>query len=172
MEIRFLTSDDAGEWKRLRLEALQGDPEAFSASLEEYQSLSLKEVKRRLWPNEEAFVVGAFEGSRLIGVAGFYREKGPKSCHKGRIWGVYVTPGWRGKGIGRRMMQMLVQRGGTIAGVEQVLVSVAATQDAAVGLYRSLGFRAFGREPRALRIGDRFIDEEYLVLRLNKDGHG
>ena len=48
MEIRYLTTDDAGEWLRLRLDALQGDPEAFSASLEEYQSLSLEEVRKRL----------------------------------------------------------------------------------------------------------------------------
>jgi len=37
-------------------------------------------------------------------------------------------------------------------------------------LYCELGFEIFGCEPRALRIGDRFIDEQYLVLHLKKDG--
>jgi ribosomal protein S18 acetylase RimI-like enzyme len=44
------------------------------------------------------------------------------------------------------------------------LLSVAATETAAIVLYRSLGFQLFGCKPRALRVGDRFIDEEYLVI--------
>jgi ribosomal protein S18 acetylase RimI-like enzyme len=164
MEIRFLNTDDAGEWLRLRLEALKHDPEAFSASLEEYESLSVEEVKRRLWSSADAFVVGATEGGRLIGMAGFYREQGLKTRHKGRVWGVYVSPAVRGQGIGRGMMQKLLERGTKVAGVEQILISVTSTQAAAVNLYRSLGFEPFGREPRALRVGGRFIDEEYLAM--------
>jgi ribosomal protein S18 acetylase RimI-like enzyme len=164
VEIRFLTPDDAGEWKRLRVEALECDPEAFSASLEEYRSLSVDEVKQRLWSAGDSLVVGAFHQERLLGMAGFYREKGPKTRHKGRVWGVYVTPEARGKRVGRRMMETLLERCAGIDGIEQILLSVATTQVAAVSLYRSLGFEPFGREPRALKIGHRFIDEEYMVL--------
>ena len=167
MEIRFLTPDDAGEWLRLRVEALEGDPEAFSASLEEYRSLSIDEVKKRLWPDKDAFVVGAFEGGSMVGMAGFFREKGPKSRHKGRIWGVYVSPTARSAGVGRRMMRALLDRVMAIDGVEQVLLSVSTTQLSAIRLYRSLGFESFGREPRALRIGDRYVDEEYMILPVN-----
>jgi len=55
-------------------------------------------------------------------------------------------------------------------GSEQVLLSVATTQTAAARLYRSLGFESFGCEPKALKIGDRFVDEEYMVLRLRQSG--
>src|SRR5215467_12210533 len=123
MEIRFLNTDDAGEWLRLRLEALKHDPSAFSASLEEYDSLSVEEVKRRLWSSADAFVVGATEAGQLIGIAGFYREQGAKTRHKGRVWGVYVSPAARGKGVGRGMMQKLLERGAKVSGVEQILIS-------------------------------------------------
>ena len=43
--------------------------------------------------------------------------------------------------------------------------SLAATQQAAMRFYRSLGFESFGREPRALKIGERYVDEEYMILR-------
>jgi ribosomal protein S18 acetylase RimI-like enzyme len=166
MEIRLLTGDDASEYWRLRLEALEGDPEAFSSSPEEHKALSMDEVKRRLGASGEDFIVaGGFEDGRLIGTAGFFREKGPKVRHKGRIWGVYVTPRHRGAGVGRKIVSLALERGWAIEGVEQVLLSVAATQTAAAKLYRTLGFEAFGREPRALKIGDRFIDEEYFILR-------
>ncbi|MGA7753634.1 MAG: GNAT family N-acetyltransferase [Candidatus Sulfotelmatobacter sp.] len=168
MEFRFLSAQDAGEWWRLRLEALEGDPEAFSSSAEDHRSLSVRDVESRLGDGTtDSFVAGAFDADRLAGMAGFVREKGLKTRHKGRIWGVYVTPGRRGRGVGRKMLQMLLDRGATLGGIEMVLISVAATQESAAGLYRSLGFELFGTEPRALLVGGQYIDEQYMVLRLN-----
>jgi len=168
MEIRFLTPDDAGGWLGLRLEALQRDPEAFSASFEEYQALPIEEVKRRLWSSTDSFVAGAFEGNRLVGMAGFYREQGLKTRHKGRVWGVYVTRTMRGQGVGRKLMLRLLKRALEMGEVKQVLLSVTGTQQAAVALYRSLGFEIFGTEPEALNVGGRLIDEHYLTLRLDR----
>ena len=98
-EVRVLTPEDASEWLTLRLEALEEAPQAFSASLEEYQSLSLDEVKKRLWSTPDAMVVGAFDNGKMTGMAGFFRERGAKSRHKGRVWGVYVTSSQRNRGL-------------------------------------------------------------------------
>jgi ribosomal protein S18 acetylase RimI-like enzyme len=168
MHIRFLTAEHANEWSRLRLEALKGDPEAFSSSVEEHHALAPGEIKRRLGSSaEDSFVVGAFEDDRLVGIAGFFREKGPKTRHKGRIWGVYVTPEHRGRGVARQMFRKILERAERIEGVEQILISVTTTQTAAAKLYRSLGFETFGTESRALKIGDHYIDEDYMILDIN-----
>ncbi|MFY9951539.1 MAG: hypothetical protein WAK27_22750, partial [Candidatus Sulfotelmatobacter sp.] len=52
--------------------------------------------------------------------------------------------------------------------IEQIMLSVATTQNAAVSLYRSLGFEPFGCERRALKIGDQYVDEEHMVLFIHK----
>ena len=65
-------------------------------------------------------------------------------------------------------MERLLKRGRTVTGVEQILISATSTQTAAIRLYRSLGFEPFGREPRALRVGESFIDEEYMLMKLDK----
>jgi len=167
MEIRILTADDAGEFRRLRLEALERDAEAFGSSAEEHRALSMDEIKARLAPDPaEHFVMGAFADGQLGGTAGFFRERPVKQRHKGRIWGVYVTPGMRGAGAGRRLLQAVLERAAAIEGLEQIALSVSTTQDAAMTLYRSLGFESFGCERRSLKIGDRYFDEEYMVLRL------
>jgi len=171
MEIRFLNADDAPEWSRLRLESLRNDPTAFSSSEEDDRARSLDEIKRRLGSaSADSFVVGAFENGRLVGMAGFHRETGLKSRHKGRVWGVYVTSASRGTGLGRKILETLLQRAATIDGMEQILISVTTTQVAATALYRSLGFVPFGCELKALKIDGQFIDEEHMAMVVKHPG--
>ena len=167
MEIRFLTSADSDEWSRLRLQALHGDPEAFSSSVEEHQALTRAEIDRRVGSeHSDSFVAGAFDQNRLIGMAGFFRVKGPKLRHKGMIWGVYVDPAWRGQGLGRKLLETVLDRAKAVAGIERLLISVTSSQTVAARLYRSLGFERFGLEPRAVKVGARWLDEEYMFRAL------
>jgi len=39
-------------------------------------------------------------------------------------------------------------------------------QEAARSLYLSLGFTTYGVEPRGLKVGERYFDDENMVLRL------
>jgi ribosomal protein S18 acetylase RimI-like enzyme len=169
MEIRFLTAEDASAYWRVRLEALEREADAFTASAEEHRALSVDDVAARLCSDPgDNFVVGAFAGERLVGSAGFYREKGIKVRHKGHIWGVYVSSEARGQGAGRRMLCSLLERAGSLEGIEQIMLAVGTTQAAAGSLYRSLGFESFGCERRALKIGNRYVDEEQMVLWLSR----
>lgn len=116
----------------------------------------------------ENFIVGLFEHGELAGMAGFYRQKHTKFRHKGAIWGVYVRPESRGKGAAKAMLIELIRCAKKIPGLEQILLVVAATQDKARKLYESLGFRKYGMEPRSLKIGDEYVDDELMVLYLER----
>jgi len=167
VEIRALTADDVELYWHCRLEALEREPEAFSSSVEDHLKLSRDEIRRRLTADPaNNFVCGVFVDGKLLGTAGFARETQPKSRHKGRIWGVYLCAELRRQGIGRRMVRAVVERAAKVEGVEQIVLSVTTTQAAAIASYRSLGFVSFGVEPKALKIGDRYIDEVYMALQL------
>jgi len=167
VEIRVLTERDASDYWNLRLEALEREPESFAESAEEHRATSIELAATRLrWEDNANLVMGAFLAGELVGMAGFFREKHLKTRHRGRIWGVYVRANCRGQGIGRALLLALLERIKTMPGLVQVSLTVSSRQVAAKTLYRSLGFESFGIEPASLKIGDRYFDEEHIVLRL------
>jgi ribosomal protein S18 acetylase RimI-like enzyme len=159
--IRQLVAADAATFRDIRLEGLRTAPEAFGSSYEAEAGMSDAEIAK--WIGN-GYIAGARIDGKLIGVAGFFVESGAKSAHRGRIWGVYVRPAARGRGVAGALLEHLIAHARPL--VEQVHLSVVTENAAAVALYRRLGFTTYGTEPRALRIGERYFDEYLMVLRL------
>ncbi|MBT7648809.1 MAG: GNAT family N-acetyltransferase, partial [Rhodospirillaceae bacterium] len=141
-----------------RLEALEGHLESFGARLEDESSKALDEVGQRL---DRSAVFGVFDGDVLAGVAGWYAMPGAKQAHRGALWGMYVRPGHRHRGIGKMLVDQVIDDAtGT---VEQMHLSVVVGNTAAMGLYKSTGFTSYGVEPHAAKIGDTYVDEVLMV---------
>jgi ribosomal protein S18 acetylase RimI-like enzyme len=164
MEIRRLTETDAESYRKLRLEALQREPHAFTESPAEHVVLTLEAIKKRLGSSDDNFVLGGFMDGQLIATAGFFRRHGEKIDHRGEIWGVYVSDECRGKGLGRTLLRELIRLIQLLPGIEQVALGVSTSNAGAKRLYESLGFEVYGCEKRALKIGETYIDEELMVL--------
>ncbi|MFZ5817629.1 MAG: GNAT family N-acetyltransferase [Bacillota bacterium] len=164
VEIRRLEPGDWEGYRSLRLEALHLAPEAFLADLEDEVTRPPEHWRSGLAPDPDRLVLGAFLEGRLVGMGGLRREKPKKIRHKAGIWGVYVSPVARGLGLGRRLMERLIAEAREMEGLLQVTLTVAGPNQTARDLYLSLGFRVYGTEPRAVREGDRFLDDDLMVL--------
>jgi len=165
MSVRKLTESDAEALWRLRLHALETDPVSFAESPEELKRTTAEEYAPRLGSGgAENFVIGAFDGEELVGMTGFYRDALLKRRHIGHVWGVFVSPSARGKGVGRVMLMEVIKSARAIPGIRCIRLMVAVTQEAARHLYKKAGFRVFGTEPQSLKIGEHFVDENHMTL--------
>ncbi|MDO8064848.1 GNAT family N-acetyltransferase [Janthinobacterium sp. SUN206] len=162
--IRLLTQADTAAFCALRLRAILDSPSSFSSSREDELARTPEEHVQRIadGPLHRAF--GAFDGERLVGFAGLRRESMRQLSHKALLWGVFVDVAQRGKGVARRLVNACIAQAEADPAVMQVHLSVNAENNAALGLYESLGFIAYGTEPRSMRVGELFYDEHHLAL--------
>jgi RimJ/RimL family protein N-acetyltransferase len=166
MQIRRLTPADASIFQALRLAALQDMPSAFGSSYEEEKDFAASTIEGRLAVKPDRGPFGAFENEELVGLVALGRENMRKLAHKALIWGMYVKPEARGKGIARALLQEALSLARSVPEVRQVNLCVNASNEVAIRLYESAGFEAFGREPGAMFINGQLHDEVHMYLRL------
>ncbi len=160
--IRRLEPSDAQAYRDLRLEALAASPEAFGSSHEEEAPLPLETIRARISATSPNAIFGAFTGDRLVGMAGFAVHERAKASHKGLMWGVYVQADRRGLGLGKRLVEQVIDHASRH--VIMLEAAVGTTNESARRTYHALGFRPYGIERKALRVGDVFYDEELLFI--------
>lgn len=166
--LRLLTPDDAPAYAALRREMLVDTPWAFLRSLDDDFAVHADAVAAKLREHENriAAAVDEDDPSRLLASAGVVRLDPKKTRHRALIWGVYVTPKARGKGLGRAVMNLAIDTARTWPGVECIWLSVSDRTRAARALYESLGFVTWGTEPDAIRIGGESAAEHHMHLRV------
>jgi ribosomal protein S18 acetylase RimI-like enzyme len=166
-EIRALSHHtDVEEFVRLRSQSFRRAPLSFAQDpdLEIDVAATREEWARTL--GRDHFILGYFVGAQLAGIVGFSRCIPAKRSHRGFVWGFYVDAAFQGRGIGRRLMEALIERAAQIEGLEKIYLTVSDHATAALALYHKLGFTEFGREPDAARTGDIRMAEIYLSLSL------
>jgi RimJ/RimL family protein N-acetyltransferase len=163
IEIRPLAPRDAESYREIRLEALRNSPEAFGSNFEFEAAQPLAWFEHRL---ASSGVFGAFRDGALLGIAGFFIQQEPKKAHKATLWGMYVRPQARGSGIGRRLVETVIDA--ARARAELIQLAVVSENEAARRLYSALGFSQYGLEKNALKQDGRYHDEVLMALPLER----
>jgi ribosomal protein S18 acetylase RimI-like enzyme/catechol 2,3-dioxygenase-like lactoylglutathione lyase family enzyme len=152
--VRRLVPDDAAPYRTLMLDAYARHPDAFTSTVVERAAQPLAWWQARLADRMDAgdVVFGAFVDGQLTGAAGLSVETRDKTKHKGTLFGMYVPAGFRGRGVGRRLVEAVLDHAGA-RGTRVVQLTVTDGNDGARGLYERCGFVAFGVEPMAIALG-------------------
>lgn len=160
---RLLVASDAEACALLRREMLADSPWAFAASENADPGVDPEAVRKRFADPAHASIGAIDSDGFLLGVAGLRRETHSKLAHRAKVWGVYVKPAARGLGAGRAIMLHVLDVARTWHGITSVGLSCSERAAAARRVYESIGFRAWGREPKALIADGVAYDEFHLV---------
>jgi len=164
--IERLSPANVTAFRQLRLRGLRESPLAFGSSYAEEAKLPRKVFVARLEQSPDKWIFGSLVGGRLVGVVTLIREAKRKERHKASIYGMYVERKMRRSGIGRQLIERVIEAARQLHGLKQVRLAVVETNRPALRLYKSVGFKLYGREAAALRIADKFYAELFLVCRL------
>ena len=164
MHIRRLGPADAPSYRALRVRALWEYPEAFTSSYEEEDKRPIEASEKRL-DSEHSLFWGAFEDGQLCGMVGLERETRAKNRHKATVVGMYVASEHSNGGIGRALVDVLLEEARR-EGIELLVLTVTEGNAAASALYESAGFRSFGIEPRAIKVDGQAFGKNHMYLDL------
>jgi RimJ/RimL family protein N-acetyltransferase len=164
IDLHRLGPGNTSAYREIRLEALADSPHAFTSTLESEQAQPLDRFATRL---ADDVVLGAFSGPYLVGVAGFYIQPRPKHRHKGMLWGMYVRPNHRAAGIGRKLVEAIIEH--ARRHVELLQLFVIADNLPARRLYASFGFVEYGIERKATKYQGQYHDDVLMALPLVGD---
>ena len=117
--------------------------------------------------NSNSLLLVAEYESQIIGMLFFVPNSKKKNSHTGEF-GVNVHPEFQGIGIGRKLIQMLIDWAKENSKIEKVTLSVFATNKKAIQLYRNLGFIEEGRLVKSIKqISGEYVDTLLMYLETN-----
>jgi ribosomal protein S18 acetylase RimI-like enzyme len=78
--------------------------------------------------------------------------------------GIAIAKNWRGKGIGRILLEELIRRSEQTWHPKNIYLHVVSSNQRAKRLYESLGFRIIARLPQWFEYNTEYLDEYILIL--------
>lgn len=102
--------------------------------------------------SEDDTAVVAERDGRIVGMAGLHRNKGRR--RHSAVLGISVDDNHRGEGIGKALLTSLIDAADNWLGISRIELTVFTDNEAAIALYRKIGFEAEGtHRAYALRNG-------------------
>ena len=168
--LRALDVEDFASFLELQKDAIFNAPEVFGSDYDWFDALSVLSKEQRYQEYMDfpyKYLLGAFDqDNRIKGMIGFSSDKSRRKLrHKGKIWGMYVTPESRGQGIASSLVTSVLETAAEID-CELVQLSVGTKNRDSYGLYLRFGFTVYGTELRAMKVNEEYVDEYLMVKHL------
>jgi len=175
IEIVELNPDQWEVLRDMKIKSLGREPVAF-----EDQEFGLKKYKERteaVWreilqgkrtEGKEgiSITILAKVGDEYIGMVSVVANSNISDT--ATIHHMYVDKDYRGRGIGKKLLQGIIEKIKKVNGIKKVELTVVDTQEPAIGLYRGLGFRD-KKEKEGVKRGGKDYQEINMELVLNSD---
>jgi L-phenylalanine/L-methionine N-acetyltransferase len=100
---------------------------------------------------------------KVVGLCGLHLEMSPRMRHSGSV-GISVSKDYQGMGVGSKLMEAILDIADNWLMLVRVELSVFTDNEAAMALYKKMGFEIEGRKKFAVIRNGKYIDE-YIMGR-------
>ncbi len=166
IDVRSIQADEGHLLREVRLAALRSAPAAF---LETYDEVAADpddvwsaRAAASTGEGDQLIMVALAEG-RPVGMAGIAREIGQRRRHRATLWGVWLDPAHRGRGVGRQLVSTALDWARDRE-VRAVYLEVVENEDPSWSLYGRLGFVRREVDPFGGHVDGHDVALEHLVL--------
>jgi RimJ/RimL family protein N-acetyltransferase len=157
----------------MRLRSLAEDPDAFDQTVADAEAKGvepLAEILALAAVGRELVLFGEIDGE-VAGLVFVSRSRRPRSQHRARLWGMWVAPQARSRGMGVALITQAVAWCRD-QGVEMVDLWVVTDHRQAVRVYERAGFRICGTARDGMRWQGVPQDEHQMTIHLSPGGPG
>lgn len=125
-----------------------------------------KAVIQTIQSPQSIYLVAEHEG-QIIGHA-FLESYTLQSLRHIADLNIAVHLGWQGKGIGKKLLEQIINKAKSASVIEKIQLNVRATNIPAISLYKKIGFQEEGRLKNRVKVKDRYIDDIVMGLELKR----
>ena len=126
VSIRQLTEEDWQDFSRVRLQALQTDPNVFGSNYEAESQMTEADWRSRLQATDNAIFL-IYEDETAIGMTCVSVDRDDATRKTALLWGSWLAPHARGKGLSKLMYQTRINWAKRQPTVEKIIVSHRAS---------------------------------------------
>jgi RimJ/RimL family protein N-acetyltransferase len=150
---------DAEDMLRIQKEVIEEkdflltDPKEFNKTVDDQEQW----IQRILQNSRENILIAEVEG-KMAGWSTFQSPNRVRLNHTGSI-GMMVQKEYRNMHIGRELLMALLAWAENYAEIEKACLGVLSTNERAIHLYQTLGFKEEGRKVKEVKIDDRYVDD-------------
>lgn len=120
------------------------------------------------WRVGGLWLVATIDG-RIVGELSGRPGSRRRIAHRLRF-GLSVESAWRGQGIGRALIEVMLEWARANERIEKVVLGVFADNTRAISLYRSMGFEEEGRRRGEFKVGPGRYSDDLIMARWVKGG--
>lgn len=166
--LKKLKPEEWSEYKKIRLESLEKEPTAFAMSFEEEADRADEIWAEKLGGSDSLlnYKIFAYDGDEIVGMAGIFQNEKTKLKHISNIFGVYLRESYRGRGIGKAMLEIMIKEAKKAPDVSKISLSVNTEQIPAVRSYEKAGFKIAGKVEKEMKVGNKYYNEYIMEMLL------
>lgn len=163
--IRLLNSDDSQTYRDFRLLSRQTNPYSFISTLDHDSRLSLQHFQQTITSATKPpiyGIYGVFKQHQLISHLQLSPSYLPKQNHLVYIYEIYTHPKHRHQGHAKTLITHAISLVSNQSHLEQLHLKVNSSNQPAIQLYQSLGFKHIATKPQAIKESPHKYQDEFI----------